>query len=112
MKRNVTGCSIETAIHVIGGRWRAILLYQLLQRGTMRFSDLRRAVPAITQRMLTQDLRTLERAGVVRRTVYPEVPPRVEYALTPRGESLRPVIDALTEWGRLQEADHPASLAD
>jgi DNA-binding HxlR family transcriptional regulator len=98
MKRVVTSCPVETAMSVIGGRWRAVIIYYLLQ-GTQRFSELRRAIPNISQRMLTQDLRGLEEAGIIVRTVYAEVPPRVEYRLTPLGERLRPSIGALLAWG-------------
>ena len=90
-------------MNVLGGRWRAVLVHYLL-RGPQRFSELRRAVPNITQRMLTNDLRQLEQAGLVTRTVYPEVPPRVIYALTPLGAALRPVIAALRQWGAQLEA--------
>jgi len=86
-------------MNVIGGRWRAVILFYLLD-GAKRFSELRRAIPNITQRMLTQDLRGLESAGIVERTVFAEVPPRVEYELTPLGERLRPSIKALLAWGR------------
>jgi len=103
MKRTVTSCPVETAMSVIGGRWRAVILFYLLQ-GTKRFSELRRAIPNISQRMLTQDLRGLEAAGIVARTVYAEVPPRVEYRLTPLGERLRPSVEALLAWGNELEA--------
>ena len=93
------GCPVEATLELIGGKWKGLVLFHLLQ-GTMRFSELRRKVPGVTQRMLTRQLRELESAGLVLRTVYAEVPPRVEYALTVEGESLRPVILALREWGR------------
>jgi DNA-binding HxlR family transcriptional regulator len=99
MKRTVTSCPVETAMTVIGGRWRAVILFYLLQ-GPKRFSELRRAIPNISQRMLTQDLRGLEAAGIVERTVYAEVPPRVEYRLTPLGDRLGPSVEALLAWGR------------
>ena len=97
MKETVSGCSIEDAMRVLSGRWRGVLIYYL-KDGTKRFSDLRRDNPRISQRMLTLDLRELEAAGVVSRTVYPEVPPRVEYALTAGGRRLLPLIAALGEW--------------
>ncbi len=98
MRRTVTSCPVETAMAVIGGRWRAVILYYIFH-GRRRFSELRRAIPNISQRMLTQDLRALESAGIVTRTVFAEVPPRVEYQLTPLGERLRSSIDALLTWG-------------
>ena len=99
MKRTVTSCPVETAMTVVGGRWRAVILFYVLQ-GPKRFSELRRAIPNISQRMLTQDLRGLEAAGIVERTVYAEVPPRVEYRLTALGDRLRPSVEALLAWGR------------
>lgn len=90
---------MEATLELIGGKWKGLVLYHLAQ-GTMRFSELRRKVPAVTQRMLTRQLRELESAGLILRTVYAEVPPRVEYSLTSQGESLRPVIMALREWGQ------------
>lgn len=92
------GCPVEATLELIGGKWKGLVLYHLL-KGTLRFSELRRKLPSVTQRMLTRQLRELEAAGLLVRTVYAEVPPRVEYTLTERGESLRPVILALREWG-------------
>lgn len=99
MKANVSGCPVEDAMHVLGGRWRAVLVFYLLN-GRKRFSELRRGMPGISQRMLTLDLRALEKAGLVSRTVYPEVPVRVEYELTAEGRTLRPTIDELCKLGR------------
>ena len=93
------GCPVEATLELIGGKWKGLVLYHLL-KGTLRFGELRRLLPSVTQRMLTRQLRELEAAGLLVRTVHAEVPPRVEYALTERGESLRPVILALREWGR------------
>jgi DNA-binding HxlR family transcriptional regulator len=92
-------CPAERTLDVIGGRWKVPILWHLLQ-GTLRFSELRRALPGVTQKMLTQQLRELERAGVVRRRVYPQVPPKVEYSLTDRGQTLKPVVDAMCKWGK------------
>lgn len=90
-------CPAETTIDVIGGWWKIPILWHLFT-GTKRFSELRRALPDCTQKMLTQQLRELERDGVVRRKVYPEVPPKVEYSLTERGKSLKPVVKAMCVW--------------
>ncbi|MBN3816155.1 helix-turn-helix transcriptional regulator [Paraburkholderia sp. Se-20369] len=98
MKTSATGCSVEEAMRLLGGRWRLLLVSYLLD-GPKRFSDLRRDMPGISQRMLTLDLRALEEAGLVRRTVYPEVPVRVEYDLTEDGERLRPVVDVMRDFG-------------
>jgi DNA-binding HxlR family transcriptional regulator len=93
-------CPTEATIAAIGGRWKMIILWHLYG-GKLRFSELRRKMPAISQKMLTEQLRELERHGLVTRTVYAEVPPRVEYAATPLGQSLRPVITAMGDWGRM-----------
>ncbi|WP_244106781.1 winged helix-turn-helix transcriptional regulator [Burkholderia anthina] len=98
MKTSATGCSVEEAMRMLGGRWRLLLVSYLLD-GPKRFSDLRRDIPGISQRMLTLDLRALEDAGFVRRTVYPEVPVRVEYDLTADGDRLRPVVEVMREFG-------------
>ena len=90
-------CPAETTIEVIGGRWKVPIVWNLFS-GTLRFSELRRALPGVTQKMLTQQLRELEKNGIVKRKVYPQVPPRVEYSLTDRGASLRPVVDAMCRW--------------
>ena len=97
MQTTVSECPVEGAMVLLSGRWRALILYYLSQ-GPMRFNTLRRELPGISQQMLTRELRALEDAGVVRRTIYPEVPPRVEYALAEAGERLMPVSDALGDW--------------
>jgi DNA-binding HxlR family transcriptional regulator len=92
-------CPTQATIAAIGGRWKIIMLWHLYG-GKLRFSELRRKMPGISQKMLTEQLRELEGHGLVTRTVYAEVPPRVEYAVTPLGESLHPVITAIGDWGR------------
>jgi DNA-binding HxlR family transcriptional regulator len=99
MKETGTLCTVEITLRVIGGRWKPVILYHLFG-GTMRFSALRRTIPGISQKMLTQQLRELEKAGVVERKVYAEVPPRVEYRVSRLGESLKPVMAAMCEWGQ------------
>jgi DNA-binding HxlR family transcriptional regulator len=93
-----TGCSVEAALSVIGGVWKPVILFHLLER-KMRFGELSRLVPNATQRMLTLQLRELEADKVITRTVYPEVPPRVEYSLTELGKTLEPVLLSLRDWG-------------
>jgi DNA-binding HxlR family transcriptional regulator len=92
------GCAVEAALDVIGDKWKGVVLYHLLE-GTKRFNELRRLIPSVTQRMLTLQLRELEKDGVITRTVFAEVPPKVEYALTEFGENLRPILLLLREWG-------------
>ena len=94
-----SNCSVEAALGVIGGRWKGVVLFWLLD-GKLRFGELRRKVPNCTERMLTLQLRELEEDGLVARTVYAEVPPRVEYELTAFGRSLEPVLRGLCEWGQ------------
>jgi DNA-binding HxlR family transcriptional regulator len=98
MAKRARGCPAEITLAVIGGRWKVLILYQLFQ-GTKRFSEMKRTLKGITQKMLTQQLREMERDGIVHRTVYPQVPPKVEYRLTSRGESLQPVVHAMCRWG-------------
>jgi DNA-binding HxlR family transcriptional regulator len=93
-----TLCTVEATMGVMGGRWKAVVLFHLLS-GTKRFGELRRLLPRVTQRMLTLQLRELEEDGLVRRTVFAEVPPRVEYELTAFGRSLEPILMAMREWG-------------
>lgn len=92
-------CGVEATLDLIGGKWKGVILFHLLKGGRMRFNALSRYLGAITQRMLTKQLRELEADGLIVRTVYAEVPPRVEYSLSARGESLKPVILALKAWG-------------
>jgi DNA-binding HxlR family transcriptional regulator len=91
-------CPIEEALGSIGGMWKVIIIRELLS-GVKRYSQLHRALAGVTHKMLTQQLRELEADGVVKRTVYPVVPPKVEYELTPLGLKLRPILEAMNEWG-------------
>ncbi|CAK7074811.1 winged helix-turn-helix transcriptional regulator [Kerstersia gyiorum] len=93
------GCTVEATLNLIGGKWKGVILYRLLAGQVLRFNELRRLLPNITQRMLTNQLRELERDGLIARKVYPEVPPKVEYRLTDYGQTLAPVILALKAWG-------------
>ena len=95
------GCAVEAALRFIDGKWKGVILWHLLD-GTLRFNQLRRLLPGVTQRMLTNQLRELEADGLVHRRVHAEVPPRVEYRLTERGRTLEPVLSALKAWGDAQ----------
>jgi DNA-binding HxlR family transcriptional regulator len=92
------GCPVEATLDLIDGKWKGVILYHL-QDGPVRFNALRRGLPGITQRMLTKQLRELEQGGLILRQVYAEVPPRVEYRLSPLGETMQPVIETLKTWG-------------
>lgn len=96
--QKTVSCSVEATLSVIGGQWKVLILRELLI-GTQRFNQLQRSLGGITQKMLTQQLRELEHDGIVHREIYLEVPPKVEYSLTPLGKTLQPVLDAMHEWG-------------
>jgi len=89
---------------MLEGRWKLVILFHLFVQPVMRFSELERAIPAVSQKMLIQQLRDLEKDGIVRRTVHPQVPPKVEYALTAFGQALCPALDALLKWAALRES--------
>lgn len=93
-------CEKELTLAVIGGKWKLIILWHLGLEGTKRFSELKRLIPHITQKMLTNQLRELEEDKLIERKVYAEVPPRVEYTLTDHGQSLMPVLHAMYNWGK------------
>jgi DNA-binding HxlR family transcriptional regulator len=90
-------CPAQFTMHFVDGRWKLTILWSLFH-GVKRFSELRAALKGVTHKMLTQHLREMERDGLVTRTVYAQIPPRVEYELTPAGQSLRPVVDAMSAW--------------
>src|ERR1700732_4212518 len=102
--------AVEQAFKVLEGRWKLLILFHLFGGKTLRFSELERAIPAISQKMLTQQLRQLEKDGMVRRTIHPEAPPRVEYCLTAWGQALCPALDALLEWTSGREVYTGAQL--
>jgi DNA-binding HxlR family transcriptional regulator len=94
---------VENALKILEGRWKLVILFHLFGGKVLRFSDLERAIPAISQKMLIQQLRRMEADGIVKRTLYPQVPPKVEYRLTPWGRKLCPALDALLKWAALRE---------
>ncbi|MEO1041292.1 MAG: helix-turn-helix domain-containing protein [Pseudomonadota bacterium] len=93
------GCPVEAALELIGGKWKGVILFHLLD-GTKRFNELQRLAGTVTQRMLTKQLRELEACKLVHRKVYAVVPPKVEYSLTPKGQTLEPILLQLKEWGQ------------
>jgi DNA-binding HxlR family transcriptional regulator len=92
-------CALDITMNYIGGKWKTVVLWYL-RNGTKRFSELRRHIPQITEKMLSLQLKQLELDGIVERKVYPEVPPRVEYFLTPEGKTLLPMLEEMAAWGR------------
>lgn len=101
---NLPACPVETTLTLIGNKWKVIILRDLIMNGVMRFGELKKSVGNISQKVLTSNLREMEEDGLVNRTVYPEVPPRVEYELTSLGNSLKPVLDSLWSWGENYKA--------
>ena len=93
-------CPVEATFSQIGGKYKMIILYHLLEDGTLRYNQIQKYIPQATAKMLAQQLRELETDGLVHREVYPVVPPKTEYPLTERGLSLKPVIDSVCDWGR------------
>ena len=98
MKKEMPACPVETTLMLISDRWKVLIIRDLLN-GTKRFGELKRSVGNISQKVLTATLRAMEESGLLTRKVYPEVPPRVEYTLTETGYSLKPILDAMKEWG-------------
>ena len=91
-------CPVATTVQVIGSKWKLLIVRNLLER-PWRFNELRKNLEGISQKVLTDSLRSMEADGIITRTVYPEVPPRVEFALSPLGETMRPILDAMQAWG-------------
>ena len=102
-EKELPACPVETTLTLIGDKWKVLILRDLLP-GTKRFGELRKSVGAVSQKVLTTQLRQMEDSGLVIRTVYAEVPPRVEYTLTELGYSLKPVLDAMVTWGQEYKA--------
>lgn len=98
MKKDLPACPVETTLFLIGDKWKVLILRDLIEN-TKRFGELKKSIGAISQKMLTQQLREMEEDGLVERKVYAEVPPRVEYSLTEDGFSLKPILDSMLAWG-------------
>lgn len=98
VKKELPSCPVETTLMLIGDKWKVLILRDLLP-GTKRFGELKKSIGNVSQKVLTAQLRDMESNGLVNRKVYPEVPPRVEYSLTELGQSLKPILDAMWDWG-------------
>lgn len=98
-KEEMPACPVATTVQLIGSKWKLLIMRNLLQR-SWRFNELKKNLEGISQKVLTDSLRSMEEDGIITRTVYPEVPPRVEYALSDLGESMRPIMDAMEAWGK------------
>jgi DNA-binding HxlR family transcriptional regulator len=95
---DMAASGVETAFRMLEGRWKMVIVFRLFAEPVLRFSELERAIPGVSQKMLIQQLRELERDGIVQRKVYPQVPPKVEYRLTAWGQAMCPALDSLLEW--------------
>lgn len=104
-KKELPACPVETTLTMISDKWKVLILRDLLP-GTKRFGELRRSIGHVSQKVLTSQLREMEASGLLTRTVYAEVPPRVEYTLTPLGYSLKPILDAMWDWGEKYKAQN------
>ncbi|MCI8807296.1 MAG: helix-turn-helix transcriptional regulator [Oscillospiraceae bacterium] len=101
--KTLPACPVETTLTLIGDKWKVLIIRDLLS-GTKRFGELKRSIGGVSQKVLTAQLRQMEADGLLTRTVFPEVPPRVEYTLTRLGHSLKPVLDAMRDWGAAYQA--------
>ena len=97
-KEELPACPVATTVQLIGSKWKLLIIRNLLAR-PWRFNELQKSLEGISQKILTDSLRSMEKDGIITRTVFPEVPPKVEYALSELGESMRPILDAMEQWG-------------
>ena len=104
---DMAASGIEEAFRMLEGRWKMVIIFHLFDCGKLRFSELERSIPGVSQKMLIQQLRELERDGIVTRTVHPQVPPKVEYELTDWGQAMCPALDALLEWAAQRPVSQP-----
>ncbi|MDD2830487.1 MAG: helix-turn-helix domain-containing protein [Sulfuricurvum sp.] len=104
-------CPFELTMEVIGGKWKGLILWHLLDKKVLRNGEMLRLMPRITQKMLTQQLREMEENGLVSRVIYEQVPPKVEYSLTSHGEALRPILNQMIDWGAEYARDNNITIA-
>lgn len=98
-KDELPACPVATTVQLIGNKWKLLIMRNLMSR-PWRFNELHKSLEGVSQKVLTESLRSMEKDGIITRTVYPEVPPRVEYALSELGESMRPILDSMEKWGK------------
>lgn len=98
-KEELPECPVATTVQLIGNKWKLLIIRNLIYKGKQRFRDFTESIPAISKKVLTDNLRALENDGLVEREIFAEVPPRVEYSLSPLGDSLKPILDAMLSWG-------------
>jgi DNA-binding HxlR family transcriptional regulator len=106
---DMAASGVEGAFRILEGRWKMVIIFHLFARGVLRFSELEKSIPGASQKMLIQQLRELEREGVVSRKIYPQVPPKVEYGLTEWGKAMCPALDQLLEWAATRPKPSPAA---
>lgn len=109
MKKCLSKNPVNTTIDVIGGKWKALIMWYLFQ-GTLRFNELKKELPGVTQKMITQQLRELEADGLINRKVYPVIPPKVEYSVTEYAETIKPVLKEMAKWGEKHKELHKEDL--
>ena len=107
--KELPACPVETTLSLIGDKWKVLILRDLIT-GTKRFGELKKSIGTVSQKVLTAQLRNMEENGLVHREVYAEVPPRVEYSLTELGQSLKPILDALQNWGEEYKQNHEGAV--
>lgn len=107
-KEELPECPVATTVRLIGNKWKLLMIRNLVFDGTQRFTDFLRTIPSLSKKVLTDNLRALEEDGLIEREVYAEVPPRVEYSLSPLGKSLKPILEAMSDWG----SEYKTAIAD
>ena len=109
--KELPACPVETTLSLIGDKWKVLILRDLIT-GTKRFGELKKSIGTVSQKVLTAQLRNMEENGLVHRKVYAEVPPRVEYSLTELGQSLKPILDAMQNWGEEYKQNHEGAVTN
>lgn len=105
MEEKLFNCPVEASLSVVGGKYKSIILYHLMTDRTLRFNEIQKLIPQATIKMLSQQLKDLEAEGIIHKEIYPVVPPKTEYSITEFGETLRPIIMAMCDWGRTYKGD-------